>query len=72
MGTVICTARHPIDLSDGRMLGPGESADDVDTNHPHQRALVLDGHLRVEEGRTPRKRQAAKLADAVAADEERE
>lgn len=56
MAKVVNTATHPIDLSDGRMLGPGETAEDVDTDHEHQRALVLDGHLVVLEGMTPRKR----------------
>lgn len=66
MAQVINTATHPIDLSDGRVLAPGESADDVDTDHPHQRALVLDGHLHVAEGSKPRKRQSEKLVEKAA------
>lgn len=56
---VVCSSSHPIDLSDGRTLAPGESAEDVDTTHPHQRALVLDGHIVVLEGTTPRVRVPA-------------
>lgn len=70
MGTVINTSTHPVDLSTGRSLAPGETAEEVDTEHPHQRALVIDGHLRVEEGTTPRKRQPAKRVEKAAADDE--
>lgn len=62
--TVICSSTHPVDLDDGRGLAPGESATDVDTDAPHNRDLVLDGHIRVEEGMTPRtRRQATEAGD---------
>lgn len=57
MAKVLNTASHPVDLSDGRTLAPGEVADDIDTDHPHQRSLVLDGHLLVQEGLKPRVRK---------------
>lgn len=47
MTKVICTSAHAVDLSDGRTLAPGESATEVDIDHDHQKALVLDGHLYV-------------------------
>lgn len=68
MATGINTATHPIDLSNGRILAPGERADDIDTDHPHQRALVVDGLLHVEEGSTPRKRQPAKRVEKAASE----
>lgn len=72
MATVLCTASHPVDLSDGRTLAPGEVAEKVDTDHPHQRGLVLDGHLLVQEGTKPRARQAQKLVDeAVKSDDDK-
>lgn len=71
MAKVICSASHPVDLSTGRSLAPGETAEDVDTDHPHQRTLVVDGLLHVIDGTTPRKRQAARLVD-VAVDESTE
>lgn len=70
MATVICTATHPVDLADGRVLGPGEEAEDVDTSAPHVRNLVLDGHLLVTEGRTPRTRPSVEAT--VAATESKE
>lgn len=54
-GTVIGTAAYPVDLSDGRMVAPGEVAEGVDLDHPHQKALVVDGHLSVVDGPTARK-----------------
>jgi hypothetical protein len=54
MSTVLNTTGHPIDLSDGRTLAPGESAEDIDTGLSHNRVLVVNGHLLVTEGMTPR------------------
>lgn len=62
---MLCSATHPIDLSDGRPLAPGEVAEDIDTDDPHQRALILDGHLLVLEGSTPRKRMTEAQAKEV-------
>lgn len=74
MATVVNTRTYPLDLSDGRIAAPGLRAEDVDTDHPHQRQLVLDGHLSVIEGTKPHKRQAERLVDEVTAepDEEKE
>lgn len=69
MSTVLNTASYPVDLHDGRTLAPGEKLDEVDTDHPHQRGLVLDGHLLVLEGKKPRVRQADKLVAATSDDE---
>lgn len=54
VGTVVCISGHPVDLHDGRSLAHGETAEGVDLNHPHNRALVLDGHVIVTEGKEPR------------------
>lgn len=70
MAKVLCTSSHPVDLSDGRTLAPGEGTDKVDTDHPHQRGLVLDGHLLVQEGTKPRARQAQRLVEAAKSDDE--
>lgn len=44
--SVINIATHPVDLSDGRTLAPGEDATDVAMNS-HNKALVDAGSLRV-------------------------
>lgn len=44
---VLCTSSHVIDLDDGRVLGPGESAESVDTKHAHNKLLLDEGQLRV-------------------------
>ncbi len=74
MSTVLNVVGHPIDLDDGRTLAPGEEVDGVDTDQPHNRALVVNGHVLVTEGMTPHKAQpdrlvkeAEKAADAVSA-----
>lgn len=56
LATVVCTSTHPVDLPSGRVIAPGEQAEGVDTNDPHARALVLDGHVIVLKGMTPRER----------------
>lgn len=66
IGTVVCTARHAVDLDSGISLAPGESAVDVDLDHPHNRALVIDGALAVTEGKVPRARQDDRLAQLAA------
>lgn len=68
MSTVLNVAGHPIDLDDGRTLAPGEEAEDVNTDHPHNRVLVVRGHLTVLEGTTPRKTQPERLPKVVAAE----
>lgn len=74
MSTVLNVTGHPIDLDDGRSLAPGEQAEDVDTDHPHNRVLVTDGLATVLEGMTPHKAQPTRLvsqAEKAAADNER-
>ena len=44
---VFCTSRHPIDLSNGAVLGPTEYADNIDVDHPHNAQLIADGHITV-------------------------
>lgn len=56
MATVRNIAGRAVDLSDGRVIAPGETAEDVDTDHAHQRQLVTDELIAVEDGMTPRKR----------------
>lgn len=69
MSKVLNVAGHPIDLDDGRTLAPGEEAEGVDTNHPHNRAVIVRGLATVTEGSTPRKTQPERLAKVVAADD---
>lgn len=64
--TVVCTATHAVDLDDGRSLAPGETAYEVDTDHPHNRGLVIDGSLVVTDGTTPRVRQDERLVEIAA------
>lgn len=47
METVKNVGSHPVDLSDGRTLGPGETAEDVATGNTHNKDLIDQGHLRV-------------------------
>lgn len=61
MSTVLNVAGHPIDLDDGRTLAPGEQAEDVNTDHPHNRVLVVEGLATVTEGTTPKKTQPERL-----------
>lgn len=71
MSTVLNVAGHPIDLDDGRTLAPGEQAEEVDTDHPHNRVLVVGGLATVVEGMTPHKTQPIELvkqAEKAAAD----
>jgi hypothetical protein len=63
LGTVVCTSTHAVDLDTGRTLSPGETADGIDLDHPHNRGLVVDGSLVVLEGKTPRARQEQRLVD---------
>lgn len=56
LATVLGVSTHTVDLSDGRMVAPGEEVVDVDTDDAHNRDLVLDGHIIVLEGMTPRTR----------------
>lgn len=65
MGIVANEGSHVIDLDDGRLLEPGATAE-ADTNHPHQRALILDGILAVREGLKPRTRQDDRLVSRAA------
>ena len=43
--TVLCTSTHPVDLNDGRVLAPGDTAEGIDVYLPHNAALIADGHL---------------------------
>lgn len=61
MSTVLNVSGHPIDLDTGRTLAPGEEAVDVDTDHPHNRVLVVSKKLAVTEGMTPHKTQPDRL-----------
>lgn len=61
MSNVLNVVGHPIDLDDGRTLAPGEEVEEVDTDHPHNRALVVNGHVLVTKGMTPHKAQPDRL-----------
>ncbi len=65
MSTVLNVAGHPVDLDDGRTLASGESAE-VDAGKPHNRVLIVQGHLLVTDGKTPRKSQPARLVREAA------
>lgn len=65
--TVLNVAGYAIDLDDGRTLAPGKTAE-VDADQPHNRALVVNGHLLVTEGMTPRKSQPERLVKQAKAD----
>jgi hypothetical protein len=57
MGNVLNVGSHPVDLDNGRVLGHGEHAMSIDLDHPHNKAQVDAGHLRVIESapvNTPR------------------
>lgn len=43
MSKIINVSGHPVDIDSGRTLAPGETADGVDLEHPHNKALVDDG-----------------------------
>lgn len=47
---VVCTASHPVDLDDGTTLGPGQQAEKVDINNPHNSSLIDAGFLTVLDG----------------------
>lgn len=66
MSTVLNVVGHPIDLDDGRTLAPGEEAEEVDTDHPHNRALVVNQTVVVLEGMTPHKAQPDRLVKEAA------
>lgn len=73
MSTVLNVAGHPIDLDDGRTLAPGEQAEEVNTDHPHNRVLIVEGLATVVEGSTPRTTKPNRLvsdAEKLAADKE--
>lgn len=59
MAKVLNVSGHPIDLNDGRTLAPGEEADGVDIDHPHNQSLLDSGHVvHVKEQKTKSRRQA--------------
>lgn len=71
---IVSTATHPLILSDGSILAPGESRS-VDMNDAIQRGLYFDGHLSIIDGFTPRARREDDLAaldetEQIKADEE--
>lgn len=63
MSKVLNVSGHSVDLDSGRSLAPGDEADDVDTEHPHNRALVLAGLVTVTKGTTPRVSQPERLVE---------
>jgi hypothetical protein len=48
-GNVLNVGRHPVDLNDGRVLGHGEHAMNIDVDNPHNKSQIDAGHLRVIE-----------------------
>lgn len=39
------TSRHPEDLADGRVVGPGEVVDGLKADDPHNKRLLDEGKL---------------------------
>lgn len=62
-GTVFNSKSYPVDLADGRTLAPSETAEDIDLDAEHNRNLVLDGTITVQEGFKPRTSEASKAAE---------
>lgn len=56
---VVCNATHPQSLPGGRFVAVGETADDVDITHPHNKALIDAGVLTVVDQRKTRGRKAS-------------
>lgn len=50
---VMCIGREPACLSDGRRVRPGATADNVDVEHPENRALIDDEQLLVIDAPEP-------------------
>lgn len=57
--TVVCVASHPVDLADGRSLEPGEVADGIDVNDPHNAQLVESDAILVRQAKAPAPSTAA-------------
>lgn len=54
MAKIVGSARHPVDLSDGRSVAPGEVIDGIDVDgDDHNKQLVADGRLTVLETPQP-------------------
>ena len=49
-GNLLCVARHPVDIHDGRVLGYGEYVASVDLDDPHNKVLIDEGHVLVVAG----------------------
>lgn len=58
--TVVCNARGPRSLADGRMVPVNGTAKDVDVTDPHNQTLIDAGDLAVVE---PKPRASRKAAD---------
>lgn len=62
MAKVLNVTGHSIDLDDGRTLAPGEEAEDVNTEHPHNAAVIDQGFALVVEEAVARKGQSSRPA----------
>lgn len=58
MDTVKNVGTHPVDLSDGRTIGPGETAEDVALGNAHNKDLLDQGHIAVLGGAEPSAEEA--------------
>lgn len=56
------TASHPVDLSCGQMVGPGESTDKVDAENEHDKDLI-DRGLLVQAPKAEQKPEPAKTGE---------
>lgn len=64
MSTVFTNvAGHSIDLDTGRTLAPGEKAEGVNVDHPHNQALIARGKAVAS---TPRKNPPSRPAKPMA------
>lgn len=57
--TVINTSTHPLTLSSGRVLAPGERADGVEVGGSYEQALLDDRSLRALEPKPKATRKSA-------------
>jgi hypothetical protein len=58
MSTYRATGPVPVDTADGRVLGPGDTVEDLDHTDPHNARLIQAGFLRLQ--RDPAVRASAK------------
>lgn len=64
--TVVCNATGPRSLAGGRVIAVNGTADGVDVNHPHNRALIDAGDLAVIDNKPRRARRTTQTQEEAA------